>query len=124
MKVRWTNRSIRLRITPSELEALKAGHSISESSDFPGGWNVTIERREVPGLCSGVKGGELIFALDSASVDCLAQPDREGVYFSDGSLRYYIEKDFPCLHPRPAEVSESPTETFEAPGDFARRKLG
>jgi hypothetical protein len=46
------------------------------------------------------------------------------VYFSDSSLRYYIEKDFPCLHPRPAEASESTTETFEAPSDFAQRKLG
>ena len=42
----------------------------------------------------------------------LEQQSSTGVYFQRGDLRYYIEKDFTCEHPRPVEALEPRTETF------------
>ena len=39
-----------------------------------------------------------------------------------GGFRYFIEKDFPCAHPRPAEAMEAPSECFAVPVGFAGRK--
>ena len=65
----------------------------------------------------------MLLALSAADRARLAAPDAEGVYFqSPGGLRYVIEKDFPCVHPRGAEAREPVTETFQPPPDFERRK--
>jgi hypothetical protein len=49
------------------------------------------------------------------------------VYFQTADsapFRYFIEKDFPCVHPRAAEALEPRTETFPPPPDFEARKAG
>jgi hypothetical protein len=124
MKIRWTHQSLRLRITPPELEALRRGESVRETSGFPGNWSVTLECRAVSGLFPGETPGSVAVALSPVQLVELARPDAEGVYLSADAYRYYIEKDFPCLHPRASEASELATETFPAPRDFAQRKLG
>jgi hypothetical protein len=37
MKIRWTQNSVRFRITPSELAAIERGEAISETLQLPGG---------------------------------------------------------------------------------------
>ena len=124
MKIRWTKNSVRFRITPSEFAAIERGESVGESLCFPGGasWRVAI-------VCAGettlaFEAGELRVSLSAADRKLFAQPEREGVYFQDAemALRYFIEKDFPCAHPRAADALEPTTETFEAPPDFEKRK--
>jgi hypothetical protein len=44
------------------------------------------------------------------------------VYLREGELRFYIEKDFPCAHPRAGEAEEAPTPTFTPPPGFEARK--
>ena len=113
MKIRWTEDSIRFRIAPAELQALRAGQAVRAALPFPGGWQagvyLTGETTEL--IC---EAGEASLLLSRADALRLAAPENEGVYFEQSAprLRYYIEKDYPCEHPRPAEAQES-SETFE-----------
>jgi hypothetical protein len=56
----------------------------------------------------------------------LAYPEVQGVYFTTnrsgiGLIRYFIEKDFPCIHPRAADALEGPSETFAPPPGFVAK---
>ena len=128
MKVRWTRGSVRLRITPTELKALERGASVREEFTLPGGgtWGAAIQPG-APETGLTLKRGELRFSLSDADRDRLLAPDAEGVYFhredAQGvGVRYFIEKDFPCAHPRAAEAGEPAAETFAAPEGFLDRK--
>jgi hypothetical protein len=128
MKIRWTRDSVRLRITPTEFAVLQSGKNILESVGPPGGagWRAAI----VPSAGDtslDFEAGGLHLALGTEDCRRLAEPDREGVYFQsneDGGLRFFIEKDFPCAHPRAADALEPPTETFTPPPGFEERKSG
>jgi hypothetical protein len=121
MKVRWKYDSLRLRITPTELKNLLDGRQIFERFDLSEEpvWEVI--------LCPNAKetslrntGSVVRLMLSQQDQIKLMSPDIPGVYFTtnrpDGSsLRYFIEKDFPCVHARPLDSQESPTETFPSP---------
>jgi hypothetical protein len=119
MKVRWMSGSLRLRITPTELALLAQDETVTEALGLPGGWRIVLR----PGaaqtrLCSQSALVEL--ALAGSDLRRLMEPDTEGVYFQQDGFRYFVEKDFPCAHPRPKEVTES-TEHFAPPEGFAAR---
>lgn len=126
MKVRWTKESLRLRITPSELQLILDGKPVGERFELSGGpgWE--------PAIVPGTDATELawvgnVMQLNLSQADCqrLAAGDAEGVYFRrEGSapLRYFVEKDFPCAHPRVADAMETPGDTFNPPADFESRK--
>lgn len=132
MKIRWTKNSVRFRITPLEFAAIERGERVCEVLCLPEGasWCAAI----VPDADDTLlvfDAGELRVLLGEADRKLLAEPDREGVYFQlaprvhpDGemALRYFIEKDFPCAHPRAADALEPPTETFAPPPGFEERK--
>ena len=121
MKVRWMESSLRLRITPGELAALEQGQATTMTAAFPGGWSMTLQRGGVSGLEAPATGA-IVLTLSADSLATLRQPETEGVYFTntDKSLTYFVEKDFPCLHPRPEPIEEQ-SETFPAPAGFAER---
>jgi hypothetical protein len=123
MKVRWTNGSVRFRITPKELDTLIAGDAIETSLAAPGGsWRVVIQAAAETRIA--MVEGVLQVTIDAADRDRLADAETEGVYFSsEGNepLRYYVEKDFPCVHPRPPAAHDPVTETFAPPEDFKLR---
>ncbi len=123
MKVRWNRDSIRLRITPTEMAMILRGEEVTEELCFPDGvaWRVAVIAGAQTALAS--HGNTASIALSAEDRDRLAAPDVEGVYFQAGGLRYYVEKDFPCVHKRGAEASEPATETFVAPPGFEERKL-
>jgi hypothetical protein len=119
MKVRWRSGSLRLRITPTELDRLQRSEPISESLGLPGGWQVH--------LCTGAsetrlcaQEAQIEVGLTPSDLCQLSQPETEGVYFQQDGFCYFIEKDFPCAHPRPKEVTEE-TEHFAPPDGFAAR---
>ncbi len=122
MKVRWTERSVRLRITPEELETLQRGAEINAtfSQSESEGWSVRVAPSQSTSL--SMNGGALRFSLSPEDVRALCEPDREGVYFSQDETRYFIEKDFPCAHPRAGEAAEKATSTFAPPEGFEERK--
>ena len=126
MKVRWTKNSVRFRITPSELAAIERGEPVSETLCIAGDevWRATIISDTDATSCT-FESGELRIYLSQIDRKQLAQADRQGVYFQrDGklALRYFIEKDFPCAHPRAGEAMEAPSETFAPPPGFEERK--
>ena len=124
MKIRWTGGSVRFRITPSEMEALQNGLPVREELAVGDGWSAAI----YPGTATTgieLKDSELILHLSDADGKHLAAPNAEGVYFTQEGklpLRYYIEKDFPCVHPRASQALESPGETFSPSEEFKARK--
>jgi len=124
MKIRWTRSSVRLRITPTELDALASGTAVEETfAAFPGGgWAAKIEPDPNEPTALTMEENVLRLRLSGADRDRLAAPDAEGVYFEQSGVLYQIEKDFPCLHPRAAEAREPQTETFTPPTGFAERK--
>jgi hypothetical protein len=138
MKVRWNQNSLRLRITPSELADLERGDPAREEIRFPGstivGWSVVIQPGSL-GTSLLQRGCSVLLLLSDIDRKRLSAPDAEGIYFSvdladvagpgignKGTFRYFIEKDFPCIHPRTADALEDPTETFAAPPHFADKK--
>lgn len=119
MKIRWTTNSVRFRITPTELARLECGEAVEAALALPGGggWAATIcpkaERTTI-----GMAGGQLRLHLSTADGVRLGSPSEEGVYFHTGTdprLCYFVEKDFPCAHPRALDALEVSTETFERP---------
>ena len=121
MKVRWTRESLRLRITPTEFQSLLGGDVVCESFEFAGKtvWKITVARTENQTSLTADSGVATI-AVSEADLRRLSAPDQEGIYFAAESrsrpaLRYYIEKDFPCVHPGREEAAEPPTETFSRP---------
>ena len=123
MKVRWTESSLRLRITPTELALLETGEAIETRLCLPGaGWTVRVETGAgAATLCAA--NAHLRIFLGRADVVGLSDPANEGVYFTSGTFRYFIEKDFPCAHPRPADALEPTTEHFSVPPGFIERKM-
>lgn len=126
MKVRWTESSLRLRITPTELDALNRGETVRARLALPGGaWAVAlVPQAEATDLRWA--DGEARLLLSAEDGGRLAFPEAEGVYFqTDGPepVRFYVEKDFPCVHPHAAEALEPVTEAFAPPPDYEARKL-
>jgi hypothetical protein len=114
MKIRWNEQALRLRITPSELETLRGGGAVVETMPV-GGWQMILDAGH-PQSALLPRGSQLHLHLSVADLEQFLEPTVEGVYLQRGDFRYYVEKDFPCEHPRPAEVLES-SETFPRPGD-------
>ena len=127
MKVRWNKESLRLRITPGELQMIMDGKRVDERFELSGGPWMGGGNRVRGGRNRVGVGWECIGIETCLQADCrrLAAEDAEGVYFRrEGSapLRYFIEKDFPCAHPRVADAMEPPGDTFHPPADFESRK--
>lgn len=126
MKVRWNRDSIRLRITPTEFQAVTNGEAVREGIAFPGmHWNVTLRPSDAETTLASDQHG-VYFSLSEADRAKLADPETEGVYFEmtqPTTLRYYVEKDFPCVHKPAPEAGEGAAETFVPPSGFEARKL-
>lgn len=127
MKVRWNRDSIRLRITPTEFQAITRGEAVQEGIAFPGMqlWNVTLRPSDAETLLASDQQG-VHFSLSEADRAKLADPETEGVYFEmtePTMLRYFVEKDFPCAHKPAPEAGEGASETFIPPSGFEARKL-
>ena len=125
MKVRWTNESLRLRITPAELAAICAEKNVAVSLAFPGegSWTTEIIAQGNESKIAFEQNSVRVY-VSRKDVEKLNADDEEGIYFtaSGPAMKYMIEKDFPCAHPRPAQALETPTETFTPPPGFEERK--
>ena len=127
MKVRWNRDSIRLRITPSEFQAITDGQAVHEGIAFPGMqfWNIILRSSDADTTLVSDQHG-VYLSLSAADRAALADPEAEGVYFQidqPASLRYFVEKDFPCVHKPAPEAGEGASETFTPPSGFEARKL-
>ena len=128
MKIRWKHDSLRLRITPTELKDLLGGKQISERFDLSAGsaWEAAICPNAEETSLRNI-GSTVYLMLSQEDQNKLATAETQGVYFTknrsgSGSIRYFIEKDFPCVHPRPADALESASETFAPPTGFVSKE--
>lgn len=118
---------MRLRITPAELDEIGRQHAVRETLVVGklAMWSASIEPSETESrLNADGRQNSIIISLGASDRAILANSGSEGVYLSDitTGIRYYIEKDFPCVHPRAVEALEPLSETFAPPDDFAERK--
>jgi hypothetical protein len=83
MKVRWTGDSLRLRITPGELDALERGEEVCEALAFPGGgaWSVRLDPA-APAAALAWDGGTAQVGLAPSDVRRLAAPEAETARFA------------------------------------------
>jgi hypothetical protein len=124
VKLRVTEGSVRLRITPSELEALLAGRPVSLRVPLAGG-ELGAELRPGAARCAlRLDGCRVVVELSAAELAALAEPEREGVYLRAGDVRYLVEKDFPCAHPHAPEAAEPEGERFAPTAGYHARKAG
>ena len=107
MKIRFTTSSLRVRITPNELEQIKNRESLELGFGIAGGWKFRLEAGEQTKL--ETRAGVVIFGLSSTDAILLTEPTREGIYFEANGIRFFIEKDFPCEHPRTNLEESTPT---------------
>jgi hypothetical protein len=124
MKIRWKQDSLRLRITPTELKDLLGGEQICERLDLSDGpvWEVAIFPTSEEETSIRNFGPVVHLLLSREDQMKLAYSEVQGVYFTtnrsgSGLIRYFIEKDFPCIHPR-ADALEGSSETFAPPPGF------
>ncbi len=115
MKVRWNACSLRLRITPGELEALRTGQSVVERLPFDA-WQMTLCVQGAESHLE-VAGANLEFRVSGTDFHHFLLSQVEGVYLERDGFRYYLEKDFPCEHPG-VEGPTAPEETFPRPEEI------
>ena len=120
MKIRWHRNELRYRVSPAELESLLRGGTVSEAIGDPNGLCASLAAADESAIDFPAPGHVRV-ALAPADRDTLARPDTEGVYLGDAALRYYVEKDFPCLHPRATETVSPESETFAPTESFLAR---
>jgi hypothetical protein len=125
MKIRWKKDSLRLRTTPAELKDLLGGEQICERLDLSDGpvWEVAIFPTSEEETSIRNFGPVVHLLLSREDQMKLAYSEVQGVYFTtnrsgSGLIRYFIEKDFPCIHPRAADALEGSSETFAPPPGF------
>jgi len=124
MKVRWTSGSLRLRITPGELDAVRRGDPLRQRLDGPGGgWTVAVDPR---GASFDVRWDGATATVELAATDIarLADPGCEGVYSQSPGMRLIVEKDYPCAHPHAPGAQEPHTERFTPTDEYRARKAG
>jgi hypothetical protein len=103
MKIRWNRSSLRLRITPKELEMLRNAEPVVEENAF---WALCLEPGDRTELVQ--HQARVLFRLASDDVRRLLEPTREGIYANQDGFKFFVEKDFPCQH---GETSD-PADTF------------
>lgn len=90
MKIRWTGRSMRVRLDDLEVAALLKGERLEARLTWPGGgWHLILDPQAV-----GVSGqGAALTVGLSGELANLADPQTEGVSLS-GPPRVDVEKDY------------------------------
>ncbi|MFM7152501.1 MAG: DUF7009 family protein [Bacteroidota bacterium] len=113
MKLRLDERSARLRLNKSDIEALKSQDSVKTVVTLPGGnFEYSIESKsDIEKVECILSGSAFLVLLPAAMAEKWVQSDDVGIYAAvsvgnDGkAVQIILEKDFPCLHGDPGEQS-------------------
>lgn len=113
MKLRLDERSARLRLNKSDIEALKNQGFVKNAVSLPGGYlEYSIESRtDVEKVECMLTGPAFLVLLPAALSEQWVQSDEVGVYAAvpvgnDGKVvEIVLEKDFPCRHGDPGTQS-------------------
>lgn len=120
MKLRLQGNSVRLRLTRSEVERLRATGVVTESVEFgAGALAYRLEALPRPGSPQArFSDGVVTVSIGKEEADAWAGSDEVGIYAQDGALVISVEKDFRCLtrpldeqerdaYPNPAQEAEA-----------------
>lgn len=119
MKLRIKGNSLRLRVSPTELERIAAQGWVEDSVRFAADTALSY-RLEVGaggGLAAALEAGRIRVTVPRAAVERWRRDDEVAIggeqALPDGeTLNILIEKDFECLKPRPGDAD---ADTFPNP---------
>ena len=112
MKIRIKGNTLRLRLTQTEVEKVSAGEIVEEKVPFGKGqptFRYTINVDNKTDKISATYLNHIInIGLPQKQAEQWASTDQisleENIHWEDGTtLQVLVEKDFQCLHKRPAE---------------------
>ncbi|AFZ68131.1 DUF7009 family protein [Deinococcus peraridilitoris] len=91
MKIRWTRRTLRLRLDDLESAALQRGETLRERIHFPGGdWSVELRGAQESEL--GMRDGVLQVTLDEDELRLFARQREDGIE-REGQPRLLVEQE-------------------------------
>lgn len=111
MKLRIRGNSVRLRVTQTEVESIRAGEAVSETTDFGGGRRLTYRLAAdpaAPAMCAAYADGVITVSVPAGEAQRWTETDlvslaAEQAADDGGTLSILVEKDFQCLAPREGE---------------------
>ncbi len=111
MKIRIRDNSLRLRLTRSEVEAMREVGAVTSATGFPGGKRLCYSLQSSPASTSPAAlyaENEIIVRIPEATVLAWATTEQVSIMgdqvLDDGQmLSILVEKDFVCLVPRDGE---------------------
>ncbi|NVJ47695.1 MAG: hypothetical protein HWE07_11230 [Cytophagia bacterium] len=106
MKLRINGNSIRLRLTPDEVENLSKGMKVGSSLDLI---NESLNYELIPGDIwnAEILGANISIFIPRSEVLGWAENSQVGFEHKfENGLLLLIEKDFQCLHPRKHEQED------------------
>lgn len=115
MKLRIRGNSIRLRLTQSEVDAIKNVGKVEEITEFPNGQIFVyslVSSEKLDELSADFSNGKMQIILPKSIAENWANSDEVGISREIESLKIIVEKDFKCLTPR---VGDEDTDTFPHP---------
>lgn len=113
MKLRLDDRSARLRLNKTDIEALKSQGFVKTVTTLPGGnLEYSIESRsDIEKIECILSGSALLVLLPATLSEKWSQSDEVGIYasvpvgYEGKEVQIILEKDFPCRHGEPGEQS-------------------
>ena len=100
MKLRIDGKSVRLRLTQTEVTRFLEHGRVDETLDFGGGARLNYSLESVAAIASPqalFEGSVLRIQVPSATAREWGQSDRVGISGGD-AIAITVEKDFQCLH--------------------------
>jgi hypothetical protein len=108
VKLRIKGNSIRLRLTKSEVDALREHGVVEESVYFSAMSRFTYAlERGGDAVIASFEEGRVVVRVPNALAVEWCDTDRVGIDESAGDVRVLIEKDWQCLAPRDEDESDA-----------------
>jgi len=108
VKLRIRKNSIRLRLTRSEVDALREPGFVEERVELaPASLVYRIERGQARELGATFDGARLVVSVPEATLRDFCDTDRVGFDGASGSVRVLVEKDWQCLAPRDEDDADA-----------------
>jgi hypothetical protein len=107
MKLRLHGDSLRLRLSQSDVEALKKNGQVEEEILFASGRMLVYSVESGAAIGAQLDGSHIRVTLPSLTVAQWIGSDQVGIEGMSGPLRVIVEKDFQCLHREGEEAADS-----------------
>lgn len=108
MKLRVRGSSLRLRLTRSEVDALRDRGFVEETTPLlPSPLVYRIERGAGPRVAVRFESGCLAIVVPEALATDFCNTDRVGFEETSEGVRVLVEKDWQCLAPRDEDESDA-----------------